>query len=33
MLFGMMYLYHIVGSLNFYSLMEAELTTEDQKII
>jgi len=33
MLFGMIYLYHITGSLNFYSLLNAELVTEDQEII
>jgi proton-translocating NADH-quinone oxidoreductase chain M len=33
MLFGMIYLYHITGSLNFYTLMNANLTAEDQEII
>lgn len=33
MLFGMIYLYHITGSLNFYSLMGANLSSEDQEII
>lgn len=33
MLFGMLYLYHVTGSLNFYSLMESNLSAEDQEII
>jgi len=33
MLFGMIYLYHITGSLNFYTLMGANLAVEDQEII
>ena len=33
MLFGMIYLYHITGNLNFYSLLNAELAAEDQEII
>jgi len=33
MLFGMIYLYHITGSLNFYSLMSAGLAAEDQEVV
>jgi len=33
MLFGMIYLYHIVGSLNFYLLMESDLLKTDQSLI
>jgi len=33
MLFGMIYLYHITGSLNFYSLMGTTLASEEQEVI
>jgi proton-translocating NADH-quinone oxidoreductase chain M len=33
MLLGMIYLYHLTGSLNFYSLMEANLLQEDQEFV